>query len=996
MPFSAMTGALGYQKDSVRLPIPLSTNSAADRTDGFVYKYGPDGQALWVARLTSAGDGNGLSASVQGTATDSTGAVYAVGGGFVNASFDRFIAHQTLFYNADGSFGGSISLPITGLYRGAFCAKYSASGVFQWAVFLTPPTTSNQTPIGGGVAVDSSDNVYFSGAIGGGAGVITAYNADGSAFGTTYPSLGTTRDAFLVKYSSSGVAQWLTRVAASGAEVGRGLVLDSTGVYMVGEFTSGTMTAYNADGTAFGTTFTRAGSDEAFIVKYTLTGTVSWFTRVSSTALDEGYAIALDSAGGLVVAGSTQGTATTAYNSDGTAFGTTITTTGLVDGFVVKYSIAGNVQWFAKMGGTAGDISWGITTDSENNVYVTGYHGAATFTAFNSDGTAFGTTLPNQGALSTFLVKYNSTGSVQWVAQMAGTNTNVTNAYAIVSDTSDNLHVVLRSLGGLVVYNSNGTTFATLSTATSPATCLVTYNSSGTALRTRVVNSGSSPLTICRDSANNIFVGGSFTAGNARSLGPSATVAFTIANRGSADAVLVKYRANGSPWWAARIASTQQDIAYGVATDSSGNIYVTGGIGGTLGGGAGRAFNADGTGFGSGDSINFSRAFLVKYNPFGVVQWDVSWTAPAGLGVAVDSAGNAYVCGRGVPQTNVLSAFNPNGSSTRITQSTSGTDPAMLVKYNTNGIPQWIARIATTNSHMFNAVAVDSSDNVIAVGYNSTDGVVFNADGTSFATIAGSAVVVKYNSSGSVQWVARVSNGTEMRAVTCDVSGNVYVGGHGGTSSVGPTVFNANGTTFRTLPVATGSGTDGFVVKYNSAGVVQWVARIASTEVDVPRSLATDLDGNLYVGGVSGTMNSIGTTPVVFFNADGTQTTKGATKNAAVGWLVKYSPSGRVQWNAWFDGTSGSADEINGVAVDRRGEVYVAGIVYGAGYFVDLGYAGSVTNIPASTGLSAAKFTPQGLLQWWQRVGLEARGGATDPDCNLIVVGAGTTFYAKA
>jgi hypothetical protein len=1024
MPFSAMTGALGYQKDSVRLPIPLIPNAAQNSAEGFVYKYGPDGQALWGARISSPGTSQTGGPFVQGTATDSTGAVYAVGRGFINASLSRFIAYQTLFYNADGSFGGSVSLPPNHIPTGPFCVKYSATGTFQWAVTVTSPAThGNRGGYAYAVAVDSSDNVYFTGSVGGAAspgGVITAYNADGTAFGTTYPNRGTTNDAFLVKYNASGVAQWLTRVASTEEDVGRGLAIDSTGVYMVGDSQSSStaiFTAFNADGTAFGTTVPRAGSDDMFIVKYTLTGTVSWVAGIRSTSDDNAYAAALDSEGNLVLAVATRGTASTAYNSDGTAFGTTIATEGLSDPFVVKYSSTGTVQWLAKMGGTGTDVGWGLTTDSGNNVYISGQHSTGAFTIFNSDGTAFGRSFPAQTGAPAFLVKYNSSGFVQWVAQLSrdsGTTSAV--AFAAVSDTSDNIHLAVRGQNALIPRNSDGTSFAAISPTTTPATCLVTYNSSGTVLRTRVLNFGSSPLSVCRDSANNIFVGGSFLVEPlVDNTGPSTTVAFTIPDRGNGDAVVVKYRANGSPWWAARIAGLQTDHAFGVATDSSGNIYVTGVIGGTLGAGAGRAFNADGTGFGTGDSIPFSRPFLVKYNQFGFVQWDVSFTAArsstsgfspngAGLKVAVDSTGSAYVCGIGVPVSNVLSANNPNGSSTRITQSTSGTNPAMLVKYDTNGIPQWIARIATTNSHAFYDVAVDSSDNVIAVGYNSTNGVVFNANGTSFATIAAGAVVVKYNSSGVVQWVARMLNANEAQAVTCDVSGNVYVAGHGGTTTVGVTIYNANGTTFTTLPVASGNN-DGFVVKYNSVGVVQWVARIVSGDQDVPRSLATDLDGNLYLGGVSGFSTSSPTTPVLFFNADGTRSTvgTGTAKTSAVAWLVKYSPSGRVQWNAWSEGVSNSPDEINGVAVDRRGEVHVSAEVYGAGYFVNLAYTSASTlsvNIPASTGLSAAKFTPQGLLRWWQRIGVQARGVATDPDCNLIVVGRGasgsTTFYAKA
>jgi len=1002
MPLVGSSTTLGYSKNSVRIPVPLNT-IGQERTEGFVYKYAPDGRVLWSARIACSGTGGNQGPSPFASVTDSTGAVYVVGRGFWGGT--DAIADQNLFYNADGSLAAIVTVPVRGENAPPFCAKYNANGFYQWSVSVVTTNAPSRSPAANGIAVDSSDNIYFTGRVSGDAGGnMTAYNVDGTTLAINWTPSGEQGDVFLVKYNSSGFAQWLTRLSCPDTvDSGRGVAVDSTGVYIVGDWGSGSITAYNANGTAFGTTLTRDGSRDIFIAKYTLTGSVSWFTRISSTSNEEGNAVAVDSAGDLVVTGHVRSTLVTAYNSDGTAFGTTLATSGLQDAFVAKYSGAGNVQWFAKMGGTAVDIGNSITTDSGNNVYVAGYHATGSiFTAYNSDGSAFGTTLPSRASSSGFIVKYNSTGSVQWVAQM-----ELGLVYAITADTSDNIYAALRSFPGLVVYNSDGTTFAAVTITTSPGTCIVTYNSSGFAQRTRVINLSSFTRTVCRDGANNIFIGGQFSEHVAQNRGPSTTVAFAISGpqRSTFDGSVVKYRANGSPWWAARIASVHTASVNAVATDSSGNIYVTGGFGGPGGNltTGGRPYNADGTGFGAEDIFVLNRAFLVKYNPVGVVQWGIWFTAASGKSIAVDSDGNVYVGGQGIISNNRLTAGSSDGGF--ISQDTTAVLPGMLVKWNTNGIAQWIAR--TGSSATFNGVAVDSSGNVFAFGNG--PGNIFNANGTLFGNRNG-AVVIKYNSSGSVQWAGGMgTTWSEIRAIACDASGSVYVAAPGGSTTSGMGVLDGNGTLSVSLPVTAGSGDVG-LAKYNSAGVVQWATRVASSDFDVPQALEVDPAGNLYMAGYSGTDQSTGTTPVLFYNANGTlANTQGVAKNTYVAWLVKYSPSGVVQWNIGISG--GAANVPSGVTTDRRGDVYIGGGMNMGGVGTRRGVIndlGAMRGIVSPSSFSIVKFTPFGLLQWHQTLGIgrgsvsadsEASGIATDPDCNVIVssgAGDNTRIFTRA
>ena len=47
-------------------------------------------------------------------------------------------------------------------------------------------------------------------------------------------------------------------------------------------------------------------------------------------------------------------------------------------------------------------------------------------------------------------------------------------------------------------------------------------------------------------------------------------------NAGSNDLFVVKYNSSGTKQWTKQMGSSSRDYDYGVATDSSGNVYVTG------------------------------------------------------------------------------------------------------------------------------------------------------------------------------------------------------------------------------------------------------------------------------------------------------------------------------------------------------------------------------------------------------------------------------------
>ncbi len=249
---------------------------------------------------------------------------------------------------------------------------------------------------------------------------------------------------------------------------------------------------------------------------------------------------------------------------------------------------------------------------------------------------------------------------------------------------------------------------------------------------------------------------------------------YTAGRDNSNDYYTVKYNSSGSQVW--NVTDTHGYWVYGIAVDASSNVYVTG-------------------------YTSSNDWYTVKYNSSGSQVWNVTDTTgyrPGGI--AVDSSGNVYVTG------------NLDGASSYY----------YTVKYNSSGSQVW--NITDTAGKYAYGIAVDTSGNFYITGEDSS----FNY------------YTAKYNSSGSKLWNVTDTIGTEAYGIAVDTSSNVYVTGY------------------------TGSG-DYYTVKYNSTGQQLWTA--ADTYGDTANSVAVDSSGNVYVAGYNSTFDWY----TVKYNSSGSQ-----------------------------------------------------------------------------------------------------------------------------
>ena len=400
---------------------------------------------------------------------------------------------------------------------------------------------------------------------------------------------------------------WTKQFGSSSNEEGLGVAVDSSDNIYVTGFSEGALDNN-----------TNFGDKDIFLTKYNSNGTYQWTQQLGTSSYDSGHGVTVDSSDNIYVTGKTTGGIDNNTNS------------GNSDIFLTKYNSSGSYQWTQQLGTSLSEIGYGVTADSSNNIYVTGY------TVGGIDNNT------SSGSTDHFLVKYNSSGYYQWTRQFGSSLKEY--GLGVVLDSSDNIYVTGYTAGGL----DNNTNSGSLDFF------LVKYNSSGAYQWTQQngTSSGDYGRGVIVDSSDNIYVTGQTAGGLDNNTNSGSSI----------DIFLVKYDSSGSRQWSQQLGTSSSDIGYGVIADSSNNVYVTGYTSGGLNGN---------TNSGSAD------LFLVKYDSSGSKKWTRQLgtaSYDSGFGVTVDSSDIIYVTGK---------------TAGRLDNNTnSGNSDIFLVKYNSSGIKQ--------------------------------------------------------------------------------------------------------------------------------------------------------------------------------------------------------------------------------------------------------------------------------------------------------------------
>ena len=376
-----------------------------------------------------------------------------------------------------------------------------------------------------------------------------------------------------------------------------------------------------------------------------------------------------------------------------------------------------NLDFAKSYGSNSFDIGYSIHNDGAGNTYVCGvFNDSVTFETESGD-----VTYTSNGQTDIFVTKYNSAGNIVWVKRVGGANND--NAYSISTDSQGNVIVAGRFIGSVDFDPGPGTdiqfsginSYFVLKLDASGNFVWVNFTSSATGR--------AESMTI--DASNTIFITGEFRGSMDYDPGNGNFVTITSGNSGNnEDAYLGKINgATGETiYYKAFNSITIPGGGKGesIITDSSGNVYITGRLFGSV------DFNPnDGENIltSNGDSDIFvakltNAGSLIWAKSMGGVMYDIA------KNIAIDSNGNLLVSGgfRGTTDLDPSAATFPLISE--------GNIDAFVLQLDNNGNFIWANGFGANGTDIGESIAVDENNNVYTVGlfggavfFNTNDGV---------------------------------------------------------------------------------------------------------------------------------------------------------------------------------------------------------------------------------------------------------------------------------
>jgi uncharacterized delta-60 repeat protein len=199
----------------------------------------------------------------------------------------------------------------------------------------------------------------------------------------------------------------------------------------------------------------------------------------------------------------------------------------------------------------------------------------------------------------------------------------------------------------------------------------------------------------------------------------------------------------------------------------------------------------------------------------------------------------------------------------------------LLVTLGNAQVVEWLHRYPGYGSSGARDIAVDNAGNVYVTGWGY------------YPDRSRDCLTIKYDTMGDTAWVRHFDGGANYfddgYALEIDNAGNVYVTGQ-------CMVFS--------------SDRDILTIKYNSAGVEQWVAVLSGTvgDDDEGHDIVVDDSGFVYVTGFT------------------------YSSPTSADWMtIKYDANGDTVWTARYNAPDSSADQATALALDDLGNVYVTG-----------------------------------------------------------------------
>jgi len=338
-------------------------------------------------------------------------------------------------------------------------------------------------------------------------------------------------DCWIIKLSGTGLIEWKKRYGGSLNDEARSIRQTSDGGYIM----AGTSSSNDHDITG------NHGNLDCWILKLNSAGEIVWQKILGGTKDDRATDIRELAGGGYIFSGYTE-------SADGDV--TNIHGTFNFDCWIVKLDVSGNIAWQKTFGSNGYETASSICETIDGGYIISG-------TAETNDLT--GDVTNNHGNNSDWwVVKLNSSGSIEWQKCLGGSNTDYGSSMLQVSD------------GGYVGLGSAASTDGNLNTNHGVFDYwVVKLSHTGTIVWQTVLGGNN------RDQTANIYKtndGGYVTVGVSNSADGDVT-----GNHGSYDLWIVKLDSTGHREWSKSVGGSQEEIAgMGIASADGGYVIAGG------------------------------------------------------------------------------------------------------------------------------------------------------------------------------------------------------------------------------------------------------------------------------------------------------------------------------------------------------------------------------------------------------------------------------------
>lgn len=384
------------------------------------------------------------------------------------------------------------------------------------------------------IEIDNTGNSY-----------VTGYITGETSFSTSivFNSAPGNGDIYVAKYSSTGSLTWVKKFGGNFSDRAYDLALDNNGnVFITGQF-YGTI---NFDGNSITSV---SNSKDIFLAKLNSSGITQWVISEGGSGSENAYGITCDQLGNVILTGQFEGNSILGGSNYTSQLNPTINLPSY-DLFASKYDGNGTNLWVKTGGGKYEDRGLAVTTDSQNNIYL-----SAQF----SDTLQFaGITYQNAAYNVGLITKLAPNGNLVWK--------NILRAgFLIPYDlevTQDELYIT-GDAQGTIIYSNNGSTNYTPSNFSKSIFALKTSLTGQMSwIKTVGSDNAISALSISVDANRNAYITGSFNCAISELHAPNHALYNSV---GFKDAYLWKLNQNGSHDFLKTFGSKLDDIGHGVA-----------------------------------------------------------------------------------------------------------------------------------------------------------------------------------------------------------------------------------------------------------------------------------------------------------------------------------------------------------------------------------------------------------------------------------------------